>query len=92
LSFRSTPSSAGNSRPAVSPSVYILLEGGPYNRWEDPAALRAHREAFCAAIREYNAGGASARNWTVQFVIRHSAYHLLDHAWEMEDRDLSGGS
>jgi hypothetical protein len=25
-------------------------------------------------------------------VIRHSAYHMLDHAWEMEDRDLSGGS
>jgi hypothetical protein len=25
-------------------------------------------------------------------VIRHSAYHMLDHAWEMEDRDLSVGS
>jgi hypothetical protein len=58
----------------------------------DPDALSAHREAFCAAIREYNARGASARNWPVQFVIRHSAYHVLDHAWEMQDRDLSGDS
>jgi hypothetical protein len=63
----------------------------PPEAWQDRDALRAHREAFCAAIREYNARGASARNWTVQFVIRHSAYHLLDHAWEMEDRDLSSG-
>ncbi len=57
-----------------------------------PDDLRAHREAFCAAIRDYNARGAPARTWTVQYVIRHSAYHMLDHAWEMEDRDLSGGS
>jgi hypothetical protein len=57
--------------------------------WKSLQALRAHRDAFCAAIRDYNARGASARTWTVQFVIRHSAYHLLDHAWEMEDRDLS---
>ena len=59
--------------------------------WRKPAALRAHRRAFSAAIRDYNARAASARTWTVQFVVRHSAYHLLDHAWEMEDRDLSTG-
>jgi hypothetical protein len=64
----------------------------PIEAQQDPDALRAYREAFCAAIREYNARGVPARNWTVQFVIRHSAYHILDHAWEMEDRDLSGGS
>ena len=64
----------------------------PLEARERPDDLRAHRDAFCAAIRDYNARGASARTWTVQFVIRHSAYHMLDHAWEMEDRDLSGGS
>src|SRR5438552_633135 len=62
----------------------------PTDAWQDPDALRDYREAFCAAIREYNARGASARTWAVQFVIRHSAYHVLDHTWEMEDRDLSG--
>lgn len=56
----------------------------------DRRKLRAHRDAFCAAIREYNSRGAPARTWTVQFVIRRCAYHMLDHAWEMEDRDLSG--
>jgi hypothetical protein len=59
----------------------------------DPDALRAHREAFCAAIRDFNASGPSAGKWwTVQFLIRRSAWHMLDHAWEMEDRDLSGDS
>jgi len=64
----------------------------PDDAWEDPAALEAYREEFTAAIRDYNARGAAARNWTVQFVIRHSAYHVLDHAWEMEDRDQSGNT
>jgi hypothetical protein len=57
----------------------------------DPDALRAHREAFSAAIRDFNASGPSAGKWwTVQFLIRRCAWHMLDHAWEMEDRDLSG--
>jgi hypothetical protein len=64
----------------------------PLDARERPDDLRAHREAFCTAIRDYNARAAPARTWTVQFVIRHAAYHMLDHAWEMEDRDLSGES
>jgi len=64
----------------------------PLDAREDPVALRAHRDAFCEAIREHNARGASARSWTVQFLIRRCAYHMLDHAWEMEDKDLSSGS
>ena len=54
-----------------------------------PAALRAHRDAFSNALREHNARGPMARSWTLQFLIRRCAYHMLDHAWEMEDRDLS---
>ena len=56
---------------------------------------RRHREAFCAGIREFSARGAPAGSvgkWPVQFLIRRCAWHMLDHAWEMEDRDLSGGS
>ena len=72
-----------------APKVGVITS---HDAWRRPDDLRAHRDAFCAAIRDYNARGAPARTWTVQFVIRHSAYHMLDHAWEMEDRDLSGGS
>lgn len=64
----------------------------PEDVWQkpNPDQLRAHRDAFTTAIRDHNARGATARSWTVQFLIRRCAYHMLDHAWEMEDRDLSG--
>src|SRR5690606_2257563 len=56
-----------------------------------PDGLRQHREAYVAAMRAYNAGQVKRRmrSWTLPFLIRHSAYHVLDHAWEMEDKDLS---
>lgn len=54
-----------------------------------PDGLRQHRRAYVAAMRAYNAGeGNRMRSWTLPFLIRHSAYHTLDHAWEMEDKDL----
>jgi hypothetical protein len=52
-------------------------------------ALKAHREAYCAAIRAFHAQGKPARTWPLRYLIRHTAYHTLDHAWEMEDRDLT---
>lgn len=56
----------------------------------DPPAVKAHRAAFVDAIRDANARGATAgRSWTVPFLVRHTAFHALDHAWEMEDKDLS---
>src|SRR3954447_1625092 len=56
-----------------------------------PDGLRQHRENYVAAIRAYNAGEVPRRmrTWPLPFLIRHSAFHMLDHAWEMEDKDLS---
>jgi hypothetical protein len=55
--------------------------------------LSAYREAYVAAILAYNAGeGKPMRSWTLPFLIRHSAFHVLDHAWEMQDKDLSAVS
>jgi hypothetical protein len=56
-----------------------------------PDGLRQHRESYVRAMRAYNAGEVKKqmRSWTLPFLIRHSAFHTLDHAWEMEDKDLS---
>jgi len=56
-----------------------------------PEGLRRHRETYVAAMREYNAGQTMKRmkNWNLPYLIRHSAFHNLDHAWEMEDKDLT---
>ncbi len=54
-----------------------------------PDGRAAHREATLDAIRAYNAERKPARTWPIQFLIRRIAHHVIDHAWEMEDRDLS---
>ena len=51
------------------------------------AGLAAHRAAYVDAIRTYNTEGKPARSWPIQFLIRRTAHHVMDHAWEMEDRD-----
>jgi hypothetical protein len=51
--------------------------------------LHAHRNAYCDAIRAFHAQGKMARTWPLRFLIRHTAFHTMDHAWEMEDKDLA---
>ncbi len=54
--------------------------------------LKAHRDAYCQAIREYFSQGKLAgkvAKWPLRFLIRHTAFHTMDHAWEMEDKDLT---
>jgi hypothetical protein len=51
--------------------------------------LNAHRDAYCNAIRVLHSQGKMARTWPLRYLIRHTAYHTLDHAWEMEDKDLT---
>ncbi|MDG4826777.1 hypothetical protein O7635_33420 [Asanoa sp. WMMD1127] len=56
---------------------------------DDPGALRAYREAVVRGIRDHHARGVPARSWALQFLVRRLAWHMLDHAWELEDRDLT---
>jgi hypothetical protein len=55
-----------------------------------PAALADFRETYVATMWAYNGGeGKRMRTWNLPFLIRHSGFHMTDHAWEMEDKDLS---
>lgn len=54
-----------------------------------PDGRAAHRSEYLDAIRAYNAEGRTARKWPIQFLIRRTAQHAMDHAWEMQDRDLT---
>jgi hypothetical protein len=54
--------------------------------------LQAHRDAYCQAIQDYHSQGKLAgkiAKWPLRYLIRHTAFHTLDHAWEMEDKDLN---
>ena len=64
-----------------------IPEGGALT----PEGLHQYRKDYVAAIRDYNDGKVKRRmqSGTLPFLIRHSAFHTLDHAWEMQDKDLS---
>lgn len=55
----------------------------------DPDVRRQYRNEYVAALRDHHTKGQQARKWEVSHLIRHSAFHMLDHAWEMEDKDLT---
>ena len=88
--------SAGRSRTQIWRHV-VLNEPEQFSRKVEvrtplenvmtPAGLAAHRGAYVDGIRAYNAEGKPARTWPIQFLIRRTAQHVMDHAWEMEDRD-----
>jgi hypothetical protein len=54
-----------------------------------PEGLLEHRDTVCNAIRELNSRGETARKWPLRYFIRRGTWHVLDHAWEMEDKDLT---
>ncbi len=62
-----------------TPQGALLIDEGP----------QAHRDAYRNAIRAFHSEGKMARTWPLRYLIRHTAYHTLDHAWEMEDKDLT---
>ena len=61
----------------------------PHDTMLTDEGLNAHRDAYCNAIRALYSQGRMARTWPLRYLIRHTAYHTLDHAWEMEDKDLT---
>ena len=89
------PRSAGRSRDQIVRHV-THNEPGQFSRKIEirtptevvltPDGLVAHRAAYLEALRTYNAAGKPARSWPIQFLIRRTAHHVMDHAWELEDR------
>lgn len=63
----------------------------PFEELLTDEGLQTHREAYCMAIRSFHDQYKMARTWPLRYLIRHTAFHTLDHAWEMEDKDCSRG-
>jgi hypothetical protein len=96
--LRVGPRGGGRSRDGIVVHVYASER---HNWWRKvgirepdearltPGELAHHRGRYLEAIRAYNAEGRPARRWPIQFLVRRTAQHTMDHAWEIEDRDLS---
>ncbi len=74
-------------------SGYLASLGGKLKLGDDPRTdLRRARRAVLEALEIAAHGGFPARGprggvrWTPRYFVRRSAWHVLDHAWEIEDR------
>ncbi|HKE66581.1 MAG TPA: hypothetical protein VKB59_18280 [Micromonosporaceae bacterium] len=53
----------------------------------DKAAIEAMRADIVAALsRPWPGGETAAGTWPPRYLARRTAWHVLDHAWEMQDR------
>jgi hypothetical protein len=48
------------------------------------AALEALAASVRGEVREF--GPRGGKRWTARYFVRREAWHVLDHAWEIEDR------
>lgn len=56
----------------------------------DRTAVTAHRNRVLAAIPGLRNGEKVVdKGWPVTYAIRRMAWHILDHAWEMQDKTLN---
>lgn len=96
--LRRGPRGGGRSRDGIIAHVY----GTEPHNWfrkvglrvdeevrRSPEEMAALRADYLDRIRAYNAEGKPARSWPIQFLVRRTAQHAMDHAWEMEDKDLT---
>lgn len=83
--LRKGPRGGGRDRDAISEHVreaeraYSSKSGtrvAPRAPWDQ------QRAALAATLR----AGAPAGTWPVRYALRRCAWHVLDHAWEIEDR------
>ncbi len=96
--LRPGPRSKGRSRDQIIRHVYgsepeqfsrKIEVRTPLDMVLTPDGLATHRRAYLDAFRAYNAESKAARTWPIQFLLRRTAHHVLDHAWELEDRGPS---
>jgi hypothetical protein len=96
--LRPGPRGGGRDRGRIIRHV-LGTEGGDFSKRVkapaeidellDPQGRAAHRDRYVDAMRAWRTEGRPLGNWTIPYLLRHSAYHVLDHTWEMEDRDLT---
>jgi hypothetical protein len=96
--LRPQPRGGGRDRDQITRHVYAnepeqfsrkVEVRTPVDIVLEPPSLAIHRQDYLDAVRAYNAEGKPARTWPIQFLIRRTAHHVMDHAWELEDRDLT---
>ena len=93
--LRKGPRGGGRDRDAIV--AHVLGAEAAYARKlglrlpepdrEDRAAVKAFRQAILDGLRAGpDANAEGGKRWPVPYAVRRFAWHVLDHAWEIEDR------
>ncbi|WP_088313325.1 hypothetical protein [Kineosporia sp. R_H_3] len=69
---------------AYARAIGAAVRGSP--RVGDHAAVTAARAAVLARVRAGDTSAEPAGRWPLRYAVRRIAWHVLDHAWEIEDR------
>ncbi len=99
-SLKKGPRGGGRDRDKIRKHVaeaeeaYLSALGGdaPRGAGDVDAQLAATHEAFLAALSRSAKGEIPSRGprggerWPPRYAVRRAAWHVLDHAWELEDR------
>jgi hypothetical protein len=92
-SLRKGPRGGGRDRDAIvehvlgAEAMYARKLGLrlPQPSAGEAAAVRDFRNAIVAGLRA-GTKGVTDRGWPARYAARRMAWHVLDHAWEIEDR------
>ena len=98
--LRKGPRGGGRDRDEVADHVvgaeasYARTVGVRHKQptWADRPAVEALREDLAAVLAQPWSGGAPAKGprggkgWPPRYAARRIAWHVLDHAWEIEDK------
>lgn len=92
VALRKGPRGGGRDRSKVvqhvidADAAYAAVMGRKH-RPVDPAAITGMREDILDVLRQPSDGSPIAgRKWPPRYAARRVAWHVLDHAWEIEDR------
>jgi hypothetical protein len=91
------PRGGGRSLVAIVDHVvgaegsYVRMIGGTAPREDDPDRIDATRSAVLIALERAVREGVppsprGGKRWSPRYFVRRAAWHVLDHAWELEDR------
>ncbi len=90
--LRKGPRGGGRDRSKVvahvtdAEAAYAQVMGQKH-RPDDPSAVAAMRADILAVLREPSDGSPLAgKRWPPRYAARRIAWHVLDHAWEIQDR------
>jgi hypothetical protein len=86
--LRKGPRGGGRDRDAIAEHV-LAAESAYLRKVGLRLASPGDRAAVLAAIRRPDSippPGPRTKPWPVRYVVRRAAWHALDHAWEIEDR------